>query len=147
MKDSISRRTFLQKLFSRLLYTAPVAALSTIVWHFLALPFNIRLEQKIFPGLLSDQPQGVQMMREYGIALIRRDDDLQAVGLTCTHLGCTVNRSIGGFVCPCHGSRFDSAGKVQKGPAARSLARYPVQITSDRHMIVDLGQPSGSEKG
>lgn len=63
-----------------------------------------------------------------------RPDLFVAVGI-CTHLGCTpvlrlddsaMNAELhapGGFLCPCHGSRFDLAGRVVKNvPAPRNLA-------------------------
>jgi ubiquinol-cytochrome c reductase iron-sulfur subunit len=47
----------------------------------------------------------------------------------CTHLGCipkgqslTDNRGdYGGWFCPCHGSQYDTAGRIRKGPAPRNL--------------------------
>ena len=54
-----------------------------------------------------------------------RDDDgtLHAVSATCTHLGCRVNFNAGErtWDCPCHGSRFDTAGRVIEGPATVDL--------------------------
>ncbi|NOX41222.1 MAG: ubiquinol-cytochrome c reductase iron-sulfur subunit [Alphaproteobacteria bacterium] len=43
----------------------------------------------------------------------------------CTHLGCVPigNESgdFGGWFCPCHGSHYDTAGRIRKGPAPRNL--------------------------
>ena len=51
----------------------------------------------------------------------------------CTHLGCvpegnkgdfgvvTGNSTTGGWLCPCHGSQYDTAGRVRKGPAPENL--------------------------
>ncbi|WP_199321350.1 FAD-dependent oxidoreductase [Microcoleus sp. FACHB-831] len=51
----------------------------------------------------------------------------EAISLTCTHQGCTVQKADDGkFHCPCHGAVFDSNGKVEKGPAQRDLARFKV---------------------
>ncbi|MGF1487942.1 MAG: FAD-dependent oxidoreductase [Prochloraceae cyanobacterium] len=56
----------------------------------------------------------------------------EAVSLTCTHQGCTVQKQNNGeFFCPCHGSAFDRDGKVIKGPARRDLARYQITQTKD----------------
>ena len=46
-----------------------------------------------------------------------------ALSLACTHLGCRVAGTPGGFACPCHGSRFDAAGAPVTGPARAALAR------------------------
>ena len=69
---------------------------------------------------------------------------------TCTHLGCsplfeeqpTVELEFGGFFCPCHGSKFDFAGRVYKGvPAPTNLVVPPHAYLSEAVGIV------GSEEG
>ena len=51
-----------------------------------------------------------------------------ALSLSCTHLGCRVAAAPGGgFVCPCHGSRFDAGGNRVAGPARAPLARVPLE--------------------
>jgi ubiquinol-cytochrome c reductase iron-sulfur subunit len=73
-----------------------------------------------------------------------------AIGI-CTHLGCSpVYRPEiapadlgpewkGGFFCPCHGSRFDLAGRVYKGvPAPVNLAIPPYSYISDTRIVIGL---------
>lgn len=60
------------------------------------------------------------------------DGALFALDLTCTHLGCTVKGDAEGFGCPCHGSRFTSAGEVTRGPAAEPLRRLAVTREAGR---------------
>ncbi len=49
----------------------------------------------------------------------------------CTHLGCVPlgngSGDFGGWFCPCHGSHYDTAGRIRKGPAPQNL---PVPIAS-----------------
>ena len=56
---------------------------------------------------------------------VYRDEDggLHAVSARCTHLGCLVdfNAAERAWECPCHGSRFDTDGKVIQGPATKPL--------------------------
>jgi ubiquinol-cytochrome c reductase iron-sulfur subunit len=43
----------------------------------------------------------------------------------CTHLGCTPlfgQGEYGGWFCPCHGSQYDTSGRIRKGPAPKNLA-------------------------
>ena len=48
-----------------------------------------------------------------------------ALNATCTHEACTItNGSPGSFECPCHGSRFDSTGRVLNGPAVTALRSF-----------------------
>lgn len=53
----------------------------------------------------------------------------------CTHLGCipTGNGSgeFGGWFCPCHGSAYDTSGRIRKGPAPKNLVIPPYEFTSD----------------
>lgn len=56
----------------------------------------------------------------------------------CTHLGCTVNIEGVNLVCPCHGSTYDRAGEVLRGPAERSLVRIPSRLTEDGVLEIDL---------
>ena len=61
---------------------------------------------------------------------VYRDDQggLHAVSAKCTHLGCVVHWNSGerSWDCPCHGSRFDTAGEVLHGPAATALESVTV---------------------
>ncbi len=48
----------------------------------------------------------------------------------CTHLGCVPlgeEGDFGGWFCPCHGSHYDTAGRIRKGPAPRNL---PIPVAS-----------------
>jgi cytochrome b6-f complex iron-sulfur subunit len=58
--------------------------------------------------------------------VVENDSTLASYGINavCTHLGCVVpwNASENKFMCPCHGSQYDSTGKVVRGPAPLSLA-------------------------
>jgi glycine/D-amino acid oxidase-like deaminating enzyme/nitrite reductase/ring-hydroxylating ferredoxin subunit len=60
-------------------------------------------------------------------AAVYKDEQgaLTALSATCTHLGCIVswNTAEKTWDCPCHGSRFDTTGRVIQGPAVRDLAR------------------------
>ncbi|AQS48878.1 MULTISPECIES: ubiquinol-cytochrome c reductase iron-sulfur subunit [Thioclava] len=53
----------------------------------------------------------------------------------CTHLGCVpIGNESGdyhGWFCPCHGSHYDSAGRIRKGPAPRNLNIPVAQFTDD----------------
>ncbi|WP_033073338.1 ubiquinol-cytochrome c reductase iron-sulfur subunit [Sphingopyxis sp. MWB1] len=63
----------------------------------------------------------------------------------CTHLGCVPlgaaegeNRGdYGGYFCPCHGSHYDTAARIRKGPAPTNLVVPPYEFTSDT--VVTIG--------
>lgn len=59
---------------------------------------------------------------------VEKEQWLVMVGV-CTHLGCVplgqkssdVKGDFGGWFCPCHGSHYDTAGRIRKGPAPKNL--------------------------
>lgn len=61
--------------------------------------------------------------------------ETEAISLTCTHQGCTVQRQVDGkFLCPCHGALYDTQGKVIAGPAKRNLPRFQIAQRSDSEL-------------
>lgn len=61
------------------------------------------------------------------------DQWLVVIGI-CTHLGCIPIAHEGnydGFFCPCHGSQYDSSGRIRQGPAPANLPLPPYAFTSD----------------
>jgi Rieske Fe-S protein len=68
--------------------------------------------------------------------IYRSDQGFLAYSLICTHLGCTLEESGDMFSCPCHGSEFNSAGEVIKGPANKELDVLKVEVTDDGTLLV-----------
>lgn len=72
-----------------------------------------------------------------------RPEWLVLVGV-CTHMGCIPQASTpqvpegeyGGWLCHCHGSQYDTAGRIRKGPAPRNLAVPPYAFLSDTRIKV-----------
>jgi ubiquinol-cytochrome c reductase iron-sulfur subunit len=61
------------------------------------------------------------------------DQWLVLVGI-CTHLGCIPIAHQGdynGFFCPCHGSQYDTSGRIRGGPAPTNLPLPPYEFVSD----------------
>lgn len=55
-----------------------------------------------------------------------------AMSAVCTHEGCIVSGIDGAvFVCPCHGSRYDHAGSVLRGPAPAALPQLTTELAGD----------------
>jgi ubiquinol-cytochrome c reductase iron-sulfur subunit len=53
---------------------------------------------------------------------------------SCTHLGCVPTfggGDYGGWFCPCHGSHYDTSGRIRKGPAPKNLAVPEYAFLSD----------------
>ncbi len=66
---------------------------------------------------------GEQPATDENRAMAGKEDWLVMMGV-CTHLGCVPLGDAGefnGWFCPCHGSHYDTAGRIRKGPAPRNL--------------------------
>lgn len=90
----------------------------------------LRIKKEEVPG------RGALIFGQKKIAVIKENRDIYALSLTCTHLGCTVNATMKGFACPCHGSVFTTRGNVVKGPADRSLKRLAFEEQGDDVLIM-----------
>ena len=55
---------------------------------------------------------------------LKDQEEFSIISNTCMHLGCPVQASSSGFVCPCHGGAYDADGKRIGGPPVRPLDRY-----------------------
>ena len=106
-------------------------------------------------GKLADPNSDIPQQPEYAQNATRsiKPEYSVLVGI-CTHLGCspTYRPDIGaadlggpdwkgGFFCPCHGSRFDLAGRVYSGvPAPTNLVVPPYHFLSDSRIMVGVDQ-------
>ena len=95
----------------------------------------------------SDQPLQPEYAKNESRAL--KPEYLIVVGI-CSHLGCSPTEKLkagadsglgddwlGGFLCPCHGSKFDLAGRVFKGmPAPVNLTIPPYKYLTDTRLLI-----------
>lgn len=76
--------------------------------------------------------------KEEDASRVKKDQWLVMVGV-CTHLGCVPlgqkdtdpKGDFGGWFCPCHGSHYDTSGRIRKGPAPKNLAIPEYSFVSD----------------
>jgi ubiquinol-cytochrome c reductase iron-sulfur subunit len=62
----------------------------------------------------------------------------------CTHLGCIPlgqkptdpHGNFDGWFCPCHGSQYDSSGRIRQGPAPKNLVIPPYEFTDATHITI-----------
>jgi ubiquinol-cytochrome c reductase iron-sulfur subunit len=87
-----------------------------------------------------------------GIYRSIKEEFLVVVGI-CTHLGCSPTYRpqiappdigpnwLGGYLCPCHGSKYDLSGRVYKGqPAPLNLLVPPYKYLSAEHIIIGVNE-------
>ena len=102
--------------------------------------------------LLAEPTSRRSIQPEYARNLVRSvKPEIPVLEAVCTHLGCVpsfrptagapdIGASWpGGFYCPCHGSKFDFAGRVFKNvPAPTNLAVPPYQFASDSTLVIGV---------
>ena len=69
---------------------------------------------------------------------VQKPEYLVCIGV-CTHLGCVpINGAgdFGGWFCPCHGSHYDTSGRIRKGPAPLNLEIPPYEFIDDGKILV-----------
>ena len=109
---------------------------------------SLRRDNKRLRDPLSQRQQQPEYARNYHRSI--RPDILVLVGV-CTHLGCAPSyhpepshddgKQGGGFLCACHGSRFDMSGRVYKNvPAPKNLEVPPYYFANDDTVVI--GQDS-----
>jgi ubiquinol-cytochrome c reductase iron-sulfur subunit len=100
-------------------------------------PAEIAAADKVDPSTLRD-PQTLEERTVDG-----KTQWLVTMGV-CTHLGCVplgaaegeVRGEFGGYFCPCHGSAYDTAARIRKGPAPKNLEVPKYKYTSDTAILV-----------
>ncbi len=77
---------------------------------------------------------------------VKKDHDewLILIGI-CTHLGCIPLAHQGnydGWFCPCHGSQYDSSGRIRQGPAPANLPIPPYYFLAETKILIGETQPA-----
>jgi ubiquinol-cytochrome c reductase iron-sulfur subunit len=71
-------------------------------------------------------------------ARVQRPEWLVVIGI-CTHLGCVPLVHQGpykGAFCPCHGSAYDTSGRIRVGPAPTNLPLPPYKFAGDTKLVI-----------
>lgn len=74
---------------------------------------------------------------------VQKPEWLVLIGV-CTHLGCIplgqkpsdLKGDFGGWFCPCHGSHYDTSGRMRKGPAPKNLEVPPYKFLDDNRIEI-----------
>lgn len=135
-----TRRDFLRLATTGLLGVAGSLGVAGLI-RYLGFDSEPPVRTVIDVGAASDFPPGSHtILPALPAALFSTPTGFRALSLVCTHLGCTVEETEGGFKCPCHGSRFDAQGNLQRGPARQGLHALRVETTPEGRVLIHTGQ-------
>ncbi len=133
---SHSRRELLTLAWQGLLAVSGLLAAGGLL-RFLGYQSGPTRKTKFELGLAEDFAQSsVTPIADVQALLLNTPDGFVALSAICPHLGCQVEPSLEGFVCPCHASRFDAAGALVGGPAQQALRRLRLEETEDGQLIL-----------
>jgi nitrite reductase/ring-hydroxylating ferredoxin subunit len=131
-----SRRDFLKLIRAGFLWLSGGLALGGL-FRFLDYEPNPAPKTEFDLGPASDYPLNSRtLLSDPPAVLLHTESGFSALSLVCTHLGCTVEPTTGGFACPCHGSHFDSDGNIVRGPASRALHALRVEVTNEGNLLL-----------
>lgn len=83
-------------------------------------------------------PESGKLLRlDIPAVIYRTPSGYRAYSLVCTHLGCMVEESEGGYSCPCHGSKFAEDGRVLQGPAVHKLPELELTLSPEGNLLLD----------
>ena len=76
--------------------------------------------------------------------VLKGKDKYLVIEGTCTHLGCIPmgnkatepHGEFGGWFCPCHGSHYDTSGRISKGPAPLNMHVPPYKFVTDTTVLI-----------
>jgi ubiquinol-cytochrome c reductase iron-sulfur subunit len=126
-----------------------------VVWVLKRTAEQIESLGKIPAGQLTDAESKKSVQPAYVDAKTRSvTPDLVVMEGVCTHLGCSPvakfaagelgNDWLGGFYCPCHGSKFDVAGRVYTGSPAPTNLKIPPHKIDGMKLVIGIN-PDGTE--
>jgi ubiquinol-cytochrome c reductase iron-sulfur subunit len=114
----------------------PVGGSTTVMWRGKPVFVRRRTAEEILKAS-TIPPEGRDPQADKD--RVKKPEWLVVVGV-CTHLGCvpggqkvSENRGdYGGYFCPCHGSHYDTSGRIMKGPAPKNLEVPPYTFLNDK---------------
>jgi cytochrome b6-f complex iron-sulfur subunit len=138
MDAHVDRRGFLGLFTRTILWISGAAGLAGLV-RFLSYdrepqstgPFSLDFHAAYPLGSLTPIPEAQAF-------LVHDQAGFFARSLICPHLGCVVEKSEGGYQCPCHGSRFGESGDLIHGPAKKPLKSVWIGLDEDGRLILDV---------
>ena len=130
-EKSLPRRKFIQLSTKLALGFAGLLGLGGLIRYFSFRP-DPDSPASFDLGNAADIPPASKIIRpDIPAVIYNSGGEYSAFSLSCTHLGCLVEEDGEDFSCPCHGSKFDSTGRVLAGPAEKKLPSLQVKLNED----------------
>lgn len=109
---------------------------STVKWRGKPVFIRHRTKKEI-DAAVADDSQSLRD-QETDAERVQKPEWVVVVGV-CTHLGCVPINGAGewgGWFCPCHGSHYDTSGRIRKGPAPLNLVVPQYKFLTDTKVLL-----------
>lgn len=137
MNEETTRRRFLQWLLGGTLGLTALAA-ARISERFMQPPLPTSRPSPAKVAAVDAPAEGASLYMPTVRAYLMRDQaGFYAMTAICTHLGCLLDKSADGLVCPCHGSRYNRDGRNLTGPAPAPLNHLAVSWGKSGDLVID----------
>ena len=135
-----TRRRFISLLLGWSAFLLSMATSAAATLRFLVPNVLYEPPSRFKLGIPTDYPTGMVVKNdEQRLFIIHTTEGFQALSAICTHLRCVVNwdarRSV--YLCPCHGSIFNTKGEVTGGPAPKPLEWYRITLSEEGYLVID----------
>jgi cytochrome b6-f complex iron-sulfur subunit len=135
---NLSRRDFLGLAWKSILSVCGFLGLGAL-WHYFNFQDEPAQKTEFDLGMAENYALGNHLLiPEAQAFLLHTAGGFLAISIICPHLGCLVEPTLDGFVCPCHTSRFDQQGALKVGPATSALRFLRLEQTPDGHLILHI---------
>jgi len=114
----------------------PLGQAITVKWRGAPLFVRHRTQAEIDAAVADDNTEMRDMEKDSNRTIKPEYIILKGI---CTHLGCVPLNNAGeyrGWFCPCHGSHYDTSGRIRKGPAPKNLEVPPYKYIEDSKILV-----------
>lgn len=113
----------------------------TVMWRGKPVFIKHRTEEQIAEARETDLAKLIDPQTDK--ERVKNEKYLIVVGI-CTHLGCVpvgqkqsdAHGDYHGWFCPCHGSHYDTSGRIRKGPAPKNLVVPPYEFISETRVKI-----------
>jgi len=116
--------------------TIPLGQAMTVKWRGAPLFLRHRTQAEIDSAVADDNADLRDKEKDADRAIKPEYIILKGI---CTHLGCVPLNNAGeyrGWFCPCHGSHYDTSGRIRKGPAPKNLEVPPYKYLDDTKILI-----------
>ena len=111
----------------------------TIAWRKQPVFIRHRTPKEIAEAKAADQRSALKDPQKDSARVKAGHEEWLILLASCTHLGCVptfAQGEYGGWLCPCHGSVYDTSGRIRKGPAPKNLGVPDYAFLSDTRVKI-----------